>query len=417
MEIYLKIHIQKNRLICEVIRARNLVSATNYDISSPCVRIQIIKTCEENSKYNKTSSLNPRTRNVKRCEDPEWNEKLQIVFNQGNKRQGTQLSLLVQCWSSDRFESDDLIGYAIISISKIMNDDNAKGGWFTLLPNEILPCDIVLPSSKRMNDGSQSTFYTLGNFPITALETPAISEHSMGTSKNKEPQNKIQSENIATDDVPEALISIPSSAIGRIEKKQNYTCNEPQAISTVGVTTKAPVENTEDDSLNNTTSFEDAFKRMSSSSTGIYDQNGLKNIINRKMTIRRGFRSLTSLYHSPSFLEEVPSHDKHESCPSIACSHKKNEPNIRHYSSMSALKRVSEEEIVFYETCLQNNLPPRITYGLIGQLGVLGPTLGFTNLTQGLERTFTEFLHKHPCCMEVEKQKRRFRRLRHYLSR
>ena len=84
---------------------------------------------------------------------------------------------------------------------------------------------------------------------------------------------------------------------------------------------------------------------------------------------------------------------------------------------MSALKRVREEEIVFYETCLQNNLPPRITYGLIGQLGVLGPTLGFTNLTQGLERTFAEFLHKHPACMEVKKQKRRFRRLRHYLSR
>ena len=417
MEIYLKIHIQKNRLICEVIRARNLVSATNYDISSPCVRIQIIKTCEENSKYNKTSSLNPRTRNVKRCEDPEWNEKLQIVFNQGSKRQGTQLSLLVQCWSSDRFESDDLIGYAIISISKIMNDDNAKGGWFPLLPNKILPCDIVLPSSKMMNDGSQSTFYTLGNFPITTLETPASSEHSMGTSENKGPQNTIPSKNIATDDEPEAPIGVSSLALERIEKRQNYTSVEPQAISTVGVTTKAPVKETEEDTFDNTASFQDSFKRMSSSSTGIYDQNGLKNIINRKMTIRRGFRSLTSLYHSPSFLEEVPSHDKHESCPSIACSHKKNEPNIRHYSSMSALKRVSEEETVFYETCLQNNLPPRITYGLIGQLGVLGPTLGFTNLTQGLERTFTEFLHKHPCCMEVEKQKRRFRRLRHYLSR
>ena len=417
MEIYLKIHIQKNRLICEVVRARNLVSATNYDISSPCVRIQIIKTCEENSKYNKTSSLNPRTRNVKRCEDPEWNEKLQIVFNHGNKRQGTQLSLLVQCWSSDKFESDDLIGYAIISISKIMNDDNAKGGWFPLLPNKILPCDIVLPSKKRTNDGSQSTFYTLGNFPIIGLETTALSEHSMGTSEKKSPQNKIPSENIATNDEPQAPIRDPSIALGRIEKTQNYTCDETQAIITVGVTTKAPVKNTEENSLHNTGSFQDAFKRRSSSSTGIYDQNGLKTIINRQITIHRGFRSLTSLYHSPSFLDEVPSHDKHESCPSVACSHKKNDPNICHYSSMSAPKRVSEEEIVFYEKCLQNNLPPRITYGLIGQLGVLGPTLGFTNLNQGLERTFTEFLHKHPCCMGVEKQKRRFRRLRHYLSR
>lgn len=140
MDIYLRISILKNKIACDVIRARNLRLSDKVDISDPCVKIEVIKISEESKKYNKASFLSPRTRNVKGCPNPEWNEKLQLVFN-GPKYH--KLALLVQCWNSDKFEAEDLIGYHILPISSIINDPQES--WFGLLPNDKLPnesCDV-----------------------------------------------------------------------------------------------------------------------------------------------------------------------------------------------------------------------------------------------------------------------------------
>jgi hypothetical protein len=137
MEIYLKININKNKLSCHVIQARNVKLLDENDISEPCVKIQAIKISEECSKYNKASVLSPRTRNVKGSLNPEWNEKLQVVFNQDKCH---KLALLVQCWNSNKFESTDLIGYQILLFSSIIN--NPQDDWFVLLPNDNLPNEL-----------------------------------------------------------------------------------------------------------------------------------------------------------------------------------------------------------------------------------------------------------------------------------
>ena len=134
MEILLRLKCSRNKIICNIVRARNLLQLENVDkIYSPCVKIQVIKTLSEQTKYKRSFILSPRTRNIQGSVDPEWNEQLQIIFNKKNYQ---KLSLLIQCWNSDTFESNDFIGYNILAIASFI--DNSMDDWLPLLPDQNL---------------------------------------------------------------------------------------------------------------------------------------------------------------------------------------------------------------------------------------------------------------------------------------
>ena len=134
MEIHLKIKLSKNKVVCDVVGARNLLLAEcDRKSCNPCVQIQVIKTSSEQTKYNRASILSPRTRNIKENRNPEWNEQLQLVFNHKSCQ---KLSLLIQCWNSDEFEQNDLIGYHLLTIASLI--DNPMDNWLSLLPNNKL---------------------------------------------------------------------------------------------------------------------------------------------------------------------------------------------------------------------------------------------------------------------------------------
>ena len=64
MEIKLKIRLSKNKIICDVIEARDLLPSKNDRLWSPCVKIQVIKTSSEKQKCNRPFILSPRTKNI-----------------------------------------------------------------------------------------------------------------------------------------------------------------------------------------------------------------------------------------------------------------------------------------------------------------------------------------------------------------
>ena len=157
MEIRLKIRLSKNKIICDVIQARNLLPPKNNDrLWSPCVKIEVIKTASEKDQYNRPFILSPRTKNIKNSINPTWNEQLQIIFTPKTHH---KLSLLIQCWDSDTFAEDDLIGYNLLTIASLI--DSPKEDWWPLLPNPNFTDESKDENSNRIDSNS-----------VTCLDNP-----------------------------------------------------------------------------------------------------------------------------------------------------------------------------------------------------------------------------------------------------
>ena len=71
---------------------------------------------------------------------------MQIIFSHKSLQ---KLSLLVQCWDSDTFEEDDLIGYNLITLASLI--DSPKEDWWLLLPNPNFTDELKDENSNAIN--------------------------------------------------------------------------------------------------------------------------------------------------------------------------------------------------------------------------------------------------------------------------
>ena len=210
MKINLNIRVDKNRLICNVIQAYNLMLLGDNGISDPCLKIQIIKISQQNAKYNLASNLAPRTRVVKRTLDPVWNETLKLVFRRKNQN---RLALLVQCWNSDKFESGDLIGYHIIDISSIINSQ--QNDWLELYPNNKLPVQVGV-DGQTVNSGVEDLERT------KEKSVPSLDHLHNNPKTNIPPEESVFGGNKACDGCAGGCLCVIGQSCSK--DKVEYTC-------------------------------------------------------------------------------------------------------------------------------------------------------------------------------------------------